>query len=139
MSFLRGSLIPDDYLTTAQTHCNKPLVVDGVVAGRTVRVLNTETALWDLNTHSALGRITQRQIASLQTGDLGGRLNALFRPEAVPTASQKSNQPRLPHRQQQPSRAPVPKAGGELGGDHGAGVEAMQANINAVPAPGEAG
>ena len=59
-------------MLSAQMHANKPLVVNGDVGGRTVRVLNPAFIEWD---HMAVGKIVQQQVASLSAGDVGRRVN----------------------------------------------------------------
>ncbi len=67
ISFLRGSLVTDALVLSAQMHANKPLVVDSVVGGRDVRVLNPDFNQWDQTTHLAVGRIVQQRLSGSES------------------------------------------------------------------------
>jgi hypothetical protein len=103
-------------------HANKPLVVDSVVGGRDVRMLNPDFNQWDQTTHLAVGRIVQQQISSLSTGDFGKRVNDALHSEG--------------HAAGQAKRA-------KLRGSGGAGTqqqrEGLMVGANAVAAGGPSG
>ena len=124
ISFLRGSLVTDALVLSAQMHANKPLVVDSVVGGRDVRVLNPDYNQWDQTTHLAVGRIVQQQISALSTGDFGKRVNDALHSEG--------------HAAGQAKRAKVRGSGG-AGTQSQQQREGLMVGANAVAAGGASG
>ena len=141
VSFLRGSLVTDAFVLSAQMHANKPLVVNGDVGGRSVRVLNPAVIEWDQTTHMAVGKIVHQQIASLSTGTFGKRVNDALLPEsssavepkqrAVGAAGKKQQQSTQQSSQQPIRLGSVGSSGGSGGG--AAVVDAINASINVGP------
>lgn len=141
VSFLRGSLVTDAFVLSAQMHANKPLVINGDVGGRSVRVLNPAVIEWDQTTHMAVGKIVHQQIASLSTGTFGKRVNDALLPESTSAvepkqravgAAGKKQQQSTQQSSQQPIRlGSVGSSGGSGGG--AAVVDAINASINVGP------
>ena len=80
LSALRGVFINDEFITSAQTHTNAPLLVDAEVENaRVVRTINAQLAQWDFASEVQLGASIQKQLQCVQEGQFDADIAAAVR------------------------------------------------------------